>query len=151
MSLRELTPILQTAVGPVILISGVGLLLLSMTNRLGRAIDRARALAEARRRAPQYGKRLDAQLEILARRARLIRLCITLATFSVLFAAVLIMCLFIAAFFQLETAPLIAALFVLCMATLIGSLIVFLQDINLSLAALKHEVEWPPDDPRAQS
>ena len=41
----ELIPILQSAVGPVILISGVGLLLLSMTNRFGRVVDRARILA----------------------------------------------------------------------------------------------------------
>jgi hypothetical protein len=34
-TLAELIPILQIAIGPVILISGVGLLLLSMTNRLG--------------------------------------------------------------------------------------------------------------------
>ena len=39
MRLTDLVPILQMAIGPVILISGVGLLLLSMTNRLGRAID----------------------------------------------------------------------------------------------------------------
>ena len=37
-------PTLQTAIGPVILISGVALLLLTMTNRLGRAIDRARLI-----------------------------------------------------------------------------------------------------------
>ena len=33
---------LQVAIGPVILISGVGLLLLTLTNRYGRTIDRAR-------------------------------------------------------------------------------------------------------------
>jgi hypothetical protein len=33
---------LRDAIGPVILISGVGLLLLTMSKRLGRAIDRAR-------------------------------------------------------------------------------------------------------------
>ena len=42
--LSELVPVLQTAVGPVILISGVGLLLLSLTNRFGRAVDRTRQL-----------------------------------------------------------------------------------------------------------
>jgi hypothetical protein len=41
-SLEQIIPELQDAIGPVILISGVGLLLLTMTNRLGRAIDRAR-------------------------------------------------------------------------------------------------------------
>ena len=37
-SLEKIIPMLQVAIGPVILISGVGLLLLTMTNRLGRAI-----------------------------------------------------------------------------------------------------------------
>jgi hypothetical protein len=44
MQLKDLFPDLQIAIAPVILISGVGLLLLSMTNRLGRTIDRARQL-----------------------------------------------------------------------------------------------------------
>ena len=43
-SLEQIIPELRDAIGPVILISGVGLLLLTMTNRLGRAIDRARQL-----------------------------------------------------------------------------------------------------------
>ena len=36
---------LQMAISPVIMISAYGMLLLSMTNRLGRAIDRARLLS----------------------------------------------------------------------------------------------------------
>ena len=44
---QDLIPVLQVAIGPVILISGVGLLLLSMTNRFGRVIDRARSLARS--------------------------------------------------------------------------------------------------------
>lgn len=43
-SVAELVPVLQVSIGPVILISGVGLLILSMTNRLGRVIDRGRIL-----------------------------------------------------------------------------------------------------------
>lgn len=38
-SFQELIPVLQTAIGPVILSSGVGLLLLSMANRLSRVIE----------------------------------------------------------------------------------------------------------------
>ena len=44
-TLHEIVPVLQVATGPVILISGIGLLLLTMTNRLGRTIDRARIFA----------------------------------------------------------------------------------------------------------
>ncbi|MEO6486667.1 MAG: DUF2721 domain-containing protein, partial [Thermoanaerobaculia bacterium] len=39
-------PTLQLSIGPVILISGVGLILLSMTNGFGRVIDRSRLLAQ---------------------------------------------------------------------------------------------------------
>lgn len=141
MLLTDLVPILQMAIGPVILISGVGLLLLSMTNRLGRAIDRARLLAEAFRKA-SAGERghLAGQLEILSRRARLIRLAITLATLSVLLAGVLIIVLFVAALLRLEVGVLVMIIFVGCIGCLIGSLVVFLADINLSLSALKLEI-----------
>ena len=43
-TVSQLLPILQTSIGPVILISGVGLLLLTLTNRFGRMLDRARQL-----------------------------------------------------------------------------------------------------------
>src|SRR4051812_25814997 len=103
MHLTDLIPILQVSIGPVILISGVGLLLLSMTNRLGRVIDRSRLLADALRKAASPDRsRLSAQLQVLARRARLVRLSITLAALSVLLAAMLIIALFLAALLRLE-------------------------------------------------
>src|SRR5689334_10994462 len=109
MRLHDLVPTIQVAIGPVILISGVGLLLLSMTNRLGRVIDRARQLCDAVRRTAGTDKeRIVAQLHILSRRARLIRLAIGLASLSVLLASVLIIALFLSAFFQWEAAGAIA-------------------------------------------
>lgn len=141
-TLSELIPILQTAIGPVILISGVGLLILSMTNRLGRAIDRARSLAG---KYPQAALEIQpamlAQLRTLWRRARMLRLAIGLSSLSVLLAAVLIISLFLTALFHLEIAWLISAIFVGCLASLIGSLITFLYDMQLSLTALKVEME----------
>jgi hypothetical protein len=141
MHLTDLVPILQMAVGPVILISGVGLLLLSMTNRLGRVIDRSRLLAEARRKCePNERPGLSSQLSILSRRARLIRLAIILAILSVLMAAVLVIVLFLAALFGLEIGAAVIVLFAGCMGSLIGSLVVFIVDIELSLSALKLEI-----------
>ncbi len=141
MNFRGLVPILQMAIGPVILISGVGLLLLSMTNRFGRVIDRSRQTSDALRRNPQAAARLRSQLVVLLKRARLVRLSITLASLSVLLAAILVITLFLTALLQWEAAPLIAVLFIACMASLIASLIVFIRDINLSLAALELEVQ----------
>jgi hypothetical protein len=133
--------VLQVAVGPVILISGVGLLLLSLTNRFGRAVDRSRQLIrEMRESTGTPRERLAGQVQVLFRRAQLIQLAIILAATSVLFAAVLIITLFFTALLQLELAVPISLLFMCCLAALIGSLIAFIMDIHLSLKALKLEM-----------
>jgi uncharacterized membrane protein len=119
----------------------VGLLLLSMTNRLARVIDRSRLLcAELRGATGADRERVTAQLRILARRADLIRLAILLASISLLLAAVLIITLFFTALLGLEVGWLIAAMFVGCMLTLIGALSVFILDVDRSLGALKLEM-----------
>ncbi len=140
--LAQLIPILQTAIGPVILISGVGMLLLSMTNRLGRVIDRARSLVREQFAAGDaLPADLQGELRILWRRARLIRQAIVLASMSALAAALLIIALFFTALLGIESSLLIGALFITCMLCLIASLVVFIHDLNLSLAALKLELE----------
>ena len=141
--LHELIPVLQVAIGPVILISGVGLLLLTLTNRYGRTIDRSRHLVrELRELAGTDRERLTGQIEILYRRARLIRLSILLAGVSVLLASVLIIALFLTALWKLEVGLLISLLFIACMVALSGSLVTFIRDLNLSLMALKMELEY---------
>ena len=136
--LTELIPVLQVAVGPVILISGVGLLLLSLTNRFGRAVDRSRQLIREMRDAGDAERlRLAVQVSILFRRARLIQIAIIFQTVSVLFAALLIIILFFTALMKWESAIFVSLLFMCCLASLIGSLITFIMDIRLSLKALK--------------
>jgi hypothetical protein len=140
-SIQELIPVLQIAIGPVILISGVGLLLLSMTNRLSRVIERARTLlAISDSAASPVRERVLAQIDILWVQARLIRVSILLASTSVLCAACLIIVLFITALFKFEDAWLVSILFVTCLLSLIGSLIAFITDINRSLSAFKVEL-----------
>jgi ABC-type uncharacterized transport system fused permease/ATPase subunit len=139
--LSQLIPVLQTAVGPVILISGVGLLLLSLTNRFGRAVDRARQLLREQRAAVGNDKqRLAGQVENLYQRATLIQRTIIFSTVSLLFAAVLIITLFLMVLMKLELAVVISVLFICCLVSLIASLIAFIMDIRLSLLALKLEL-----------
>lgn len=141
MHLKDLIPLLQVAIAPVILISGVGLLLLSMTNRLGRVIDRSRLQSDALVKAPpEQRAHLQEQLLILSRRSVLLRRAITLATFSVLLTAVLIITVFLGMLVEIATAAHVIILFVASMACLIGSLVAFLLDINLSLSALRTEI-----------
>jgi hypothetical protein len=141
-SLEQIIPELRDAIGPVILISGIGLLLLTMTNRLGRAIDRARQLkGELPNRTEQDRQQVLAQVAIIYRRARLIRLSITLAALSALLAAALIIALFVTALLRSEQAILLSVIFIACMISLFASLVAFICDINLSLHALKLELE----------
>jgi len=145
--IRELIPVLQIAVGPVILISGVGLLLLSLTNRFGRAVDRSRALGrEVREVREAERQRLVSQVEILYLRARVIRLSIIMAALSLLLAAALIIVLFMTALAQVEAGFIIVLLFVCCLASLIVSLAAFIRDIQLSLHALKLELGFSERD-----
>jgi len=140
-SLEQIIPELRDAIGPVILISGVGLLLLTMTNRLGRAIDRARLLkAELSKRTEAEREQVQAQVAIIYRRAKMIRFSITLAALSALLAAGLVVTLFVTALLQWQNGWFASIIFIACMVSLIVSLVAFIRDINLSLHALKLEL-----------
>lgn len=140
-TVTQLIPVLQIAIGPVILISGIGLLLLSMTNRYARTIDRSRELAIARRNAKGDHALLEQQVQILWRRAQILRRAIFFGTLSVLFAALLIIALFTVALLRVEGGWLVGLLFVACLGSLIVSLIDSIRDVNQSLVAVRLEVE----------
>jgi len=147
-SLEKIIPMLQVAIGPVILISGIGLLLLTMTNRLGRAIDRARQLTrDLPGRTGREREQTLAQVAILYRRARMIRLSITLAALSALLASALIITLFLTALLHWERGFFIGMIFIACMTALFASLVAFICDINLALHALKLELNGIQPDP----
>jgi hypothetical protein len=138
MRLADLIPILQFAIGPVILFSGVGLLSRSMNNRLCRTIDRSRLLIEKRNQASDalQRSRLDQQLALLWRRAKILRTAISLAALGVLLDALLIVVLFVSAVWKLEEAVAVITLFVGCLLSIVASVGFFLRDVNLSLHAL---------------
>ena len=148
MTFHDLVPTLQFAIGPVILVSGIGLLLLSMTNRFGRVIDRSRASAgELQGASSEDRSRIMAQLRVLVRRARIVRAAIAFASVSVLLAGLLIISLFVSALLDLDLSVAIVLLFSGCLLCLIASLILFISDINLSLNALW--LELPEESMRA--
>ena len=141
-TVSQLLPILQSSIGPVILISGVGLLLLTLTNRFGRMLDRTRQINHELSDGPaEKAEANRTQINILMRRASILRLSITLAIFTVLGAAVLMLLLFLSAWLQLELAGLIAAVFCAALLCLIGSMLAFIRDMNLALAAVRLEVK----------
>lgn len=137
-----LIPIIQLSISPMILVSGVGLLLLSMTNRFGRVVDRTRILArEIKQAKPEEREPLHQQMTIIFSRTKVIRLAITLATWSILMVGLLIILIFMDSTFSRSWVQLaIIVLFIASIVFLIGSLLALLRDIALSLEALKLEV-----------
>ena len=140
--MRELVPVLQLSVSPVIVISGVALVLLSMVNRYAHIIDKTRSLSNVLRKSgDDEAGHLYTQLRIMYTRARRVRLAVFLVSVSLLLAAALVCALFLISLLQIEAALVIVVLFIGCMSGLGASLIVFLTDINMSLEALSLEFE----------
>jgi len=129
----------------VVLISGVGLLLLTLTARLGRIVDRSRLLAADRREATGAERDgLDVQLTILAHRARLIRLAVALGASSVAMIGVLIVVLFLGLLLQWNVGRAAALLFVGSMLALVAAMLVFVRELFSALTALQVDLDGRP-------
>lgn len=134
-------PVIQLAVTPVILLSGVGALMITLTNRMGRIVDRTRGLAGQVRGAAEPDRdHFNGQLGIMWRRAKLIRLAVTLAALSMLLSCLLVMVIFIDASIHREFGLEMVVIFAASIGCLIASLLAFLRDIWMSLWALGIEV-----------
>ncbi len=142
-SVSQLIGILTASIAPVIVISGVGLLLLSMTNGYGRVILRARELAREIDDAADESRRamLQEQVRLTYSRARKLRTAIILAAGSILFVALTVLTLFAGLILKLNVGSIATPCFGVSLLLLVGSLYYFIQDVTASLAALKLEVE----------
>lgn len=132
-SLTAIAHVIQLAVAPVFLISGVGALLTVLTNRLARIIDRARALDAL----PARTDDVKEELAVLTERAIAINRSIAMVTASALLVATLIVALFLGAFLALNVAPVVGFLFVLAMIALIGGLLTFLLEVRLAMRTMR--------------
>lgn len=135
-------PLIQLAITPVILLSGVGALMITLTNRMGRIVDRTRTLAGLVHGAASSDRaHFASQLQILWRRAKLVRLAVTLAGLSMLFSCLLVMVIFVDASVQRQFGVEMVVIFAASILCLIAALGAFLRDIFLSLRALHVEVD----------
>lgn len=139
---ETLLPLIQLSITPVILISGLGALVISMTNRMGRIVDRTRTLSGLVRQARDDDRtHLERQLKILFRRAKLMRLAMTLIASSMFVSGLLIMLIFLSALSGLEAAAAILGVFLVSVVLMLAGLAAFVADLWVSLAALNTEVQ----------
>ena len=146
MGADQLVSGLQAAIAPFVLISGVGLIILSLTNRLGRAIDRTRELAREIKHGdhPEEAELLRPQVNVLYKRCRYLRWSIGCAAASIVCTCLITLILFSAVFFRFHGALAVQTLFALCVIFIIAALGFFLADVRLTLSSLRMEIDSLP-------
>lgn len=141
LQLGDVSHIIQLAIAPVFLLTGVGTKLSVLTSRLARIIDRARVvediLSENNGKPPKHG--MEAELNELYERSRLINRAITLSTTCGLLICLVIASLFMGDATGLNLDKLIAALFVGGIFSLIGSFIYFMREILVATKTLSRQ------------
>ena len=133
----DIARLIQSAVAPVFLLSGVAATLGVLTNRLARIVDRARALEDRIENRPGAAITLHHDLAVLARRSRYINAAIMMSAFSALLVALVVISLFANAFFDAGLAASIAILFSGAMLCLIGAFGAFLLEVRIATAHLR--------------
>lgn len=136
-SVTAVAQVIQLAVAPVFLLTGVGATLGVLANRLARIIDRARA-QEARRDAGAGNvHEIAADLAHLSQRARLVYRAIAMLVVSALLVGFVIISLFLGVFLQASLGGLIAVLFIGAMIAFIVALMVFLREVYVGTQGLR--------------
>jgi hypothetical protein len=133
----DVAHVIQSALAPVFLISGVGVMLGVLINRLARIVDRARVWEAESEREPHRSEDLEERLQVLARRSRYISAAITMCAISALLVALVVVALFANAFFAANLAGLIAILFVAAMLSLTGAFLAFLIEVRIATATIR--------------
>ena len=133
----DIAHLIQSALAPVFLLSGVGVTLGVLTGRLARAVDRARYLEELLSRHPADARQVHDDLKVLARRTRYINAAITMCGCSAVLIALVVITLFANAFFGSGFAGTIAMLFVGAMIFITGAYLAFLLEVRLATRSLR--------------
>ncbi|MEN9856262.1 MAG: hypothetical protein RL186_1714 [Pseudomonadota bacterium] len=129
----EIAHIIQLSVAPVFLVAAVNTLLVVLTSRLARVVDRSRVLdREVRSGLTPLGDEAFyvSELRALDKRMNSIHRAITLATLAVLLISLVIVALFAGELLGIDLSHVIAALFIAAMTALILGLLAFLVEIS---------------------
>ena len=129
----DIAGIIQMAVAPAFLLTGIGAILSVMANRLSRIVDRFRILNEG---SPNISDK-EAELNYLLFRSKWTHWAIALTTLSALLVCTLIASIFISSEIFSNMDQLITLLFILAMISLIIGLVCFLAEVHLSKNVIK--------------
>jgi hypothetical protein len=128
---------IQLAIAPVFLLTAIGSILGTMTNRVARIVDRARDLERRLIDSAEERTAEHRELRLLALRARLINMAITFTVLSALLICLSIGVLFLDAYWQRSLTTVVAWIFGMSLVALIAGLGLFLREIYVATATLR--------------
>jgi hypothetical protein len=133
----DITHTIQLAVAPAFLLTALGTILGVLSNRLGRIVDRTRALSDRLKepRSERERARIADELELLASRRRYVNYAITAATIAALLICLLIGAAFVGFFLRLNFSNVLAALFIAAMAAFSTALLCFLREVLVAVSS----------------
>jgi hypothetical protein len=134
LSASGISQIIQLAVAPVFLLTGIGSILGVLTGRLGRIVDRARALEQ--RLGSSHVTELTAirtELARLVERKRWINRAIMACTCCALLICLVIAALFVGQFVVVPAGTFVAVIFIIAMVVMIAGLLCFLREIYVAV------------------
>jgi pilus assembly protein TadC len=135
--ITSLAQVIQLAVAPVFLLTGVGAILNVLANRMARIIDRARPMEERLATVDEGTARdLHQRLKVLSRRASFINRAIGLCVLSGLLVSLVVAALFVSSSWRLDLALPISIAFVLALFSLAISLVYFLREVFIATGSL---------------
>lgn len=137
--LADIAHVIQLAVAPVFLLSGIGGMLGVFVSRLGRIVDRSRVIDDRLASADHVTTAtLRLELVSLSHRSRLIDRSIVLATAAGFFVCLVIFTLFVEYLGNLKLSALVASFFLLAMLALIGAFASLQREVLLASAPMRH-------------
>jgi hypothetical protein len=142
MDTASLVAILQASIAPFVLISGIGLLLLSMTNRIARPTDLIRRLLDELQTAPERDVAfLLSEVALLRKRCSIMRRAIFFSIMAIVCVSCVTLLLFASLLFNAYLHYMVELLFGGSLVCLIASLLYLLEDIRITLRSLDLEIE----------
>ena len=138
-SVSDISEAIQVAIGPIFLLVGTGSLLNVVTARLGRVVDRARALEALIENGEEavLERRHLLELKALDRRMKFGNRAVLLCSLSAVLICLLVALVFVLDFFGAGAGLLIAILFMMVMASLATGLISFLWEVSIATRFLR--------------
>ncbi|MDP4185569.1 MAG: DUF2721 domain-containing protein [Bacteroidota bacterium] len=135
--------IINSAIAPIALISGVGLILLSLVNRLSRVIDRYRSLiAELKEDLPVSLKEIKTrELDIMHKRAKLLRYSMLSIIASIVSTSTMILLIIIARLSGYDIGVFINIMLIFTSFCIVCCSLFFLFEVRLTLHAVDMEYE----------